>query len=217
MTDISGRAFSTDYEQHAPLIHKFARKGYGRLVQANVNIDYEDVYQEMCLTFTLALNKYDPARGISFSAYFGRAIWHQFNRFAEREIQEKLEICSASIDDMAHTVDSDNNSMDIYEAIASGKPSPEEVLIAKQDAVERNGMCRSAVSRIFIRELMHPSQRVLDAFAEQKERLTSAENRKAPKEIDLQLIAETYGISKKDAKAAKEQLNRIYGLKITMR
>lgn len=217
MTDISNRAFSTDFEQHQPLIHKFARKGYGRLIQANVNIDYQDVYQEMCLTFTLAAKKYDPARGISFSAYFGRAIWHQFNRFAEREIQEKLDICSSSVDDMAHSMGDDHNHMDIYEAIDSGDLSPEETLVAKQDALERNAMCKSTISKIFIRELMHPSQRVLDAFAEQEARLTTAANRKVPKEVDLQLIADTYGISKKDAKAAKDQLNQIYGLKITMR
>jgi len=216
MTDIPNRAFSMDFEQHQALIHKFARKGYGRLVQANVIIDYEDVYQEMCVTFTLALSKYDPSKGISFSAYFGRAIWHQFNRFAEREIQEKVDICSASIDDMASSGE-DDSKMDFYEVVDSGQPSPEEILSSRQEAMERNAKCRSTVSKIFIRELMNPSKKVLDALAQQEEEIKGIDGRRANKEVGLQLIADAYGISNKDAKAAKKQLNKIYGLKIMLR
>lgn len=80
----ANRAYSTDFAAHRDLICKLARKGWGRLQAAGVVIDYDDVFQEMSLIYCKAAERYDATKGFTFTAYLGQAIWHDFNKVAQR-------------------------------------------------------------------------------------------------------------------------------------
>lgn len=83
------RAYSTEYSAHRGLINQMAYKGYLRLQQAGVAIEYDDVVQEMSLIYCKAAERFDASKGFTFAAYLGQAIWHDFNKVAEKLIQDK--------------------------------------------------------------------------------------------------------------------------------
>lgn len=84
-----GRAYSTDFAEHQGLLSKMAYKGYLRLQQAGVATEYDEVFQEMSLIYCKAASHYDPSKGFTFSAYLGQAIWHDFNKYAEKLITDR--------------------------------------------------------------------------------------------------------------------------------
>lgn len=193
MTDISpkkGRAYSTAFEDHKQLIHQMARKGYLRLQGAHISIDYEDVFQEMCVTYAKAVNKYNPEYGVTFTAYLGRAIWNEFNSFAEREITHKIELCSVSIEGaLASSEDSD---IDLYEVLPSDEPTPEQILEAKQ----RNKLCKDKKTRAFVAEL-----------------IKTVADPNAPEDVSFTGVARKAGLMK-DRKKIKHDIYEIYGIKL---
>jgi hypothetical protein len=80
-----GRGFSTKYEDHTGLLYKFALMFHGRLQGAGITaMEFEDVRSELNVTYVKALKKYDPEKGITFTAYLGRACINDFNKVAER-------------------------------------------------------------------------------------------------------------------------------------
>lgn len=79
------RAFSTRFEDHKGLIYTLAMRCYARLLGARITaMEFEDVYSEMCVSYTKAARGFDPSRGIGFGAYLGRACYNDFNKIAEK-------------------------------------------------------------------------------------------------------------------------------------
>lgn len=187
-----GRAYSTAFEDHKPLIQKLARKGYLRLMGAHVSVDYEDVFQEMCVTYTKAATRYNPEVGVTFTAYLGRAIWNDFNQFAEREVNQKIHCSPFSIEGLsAH---SSEEGIDLYDVLPGNSPTPEQLLEAKQ----RNSMVRNKKAKRFCRELMETVTRPGDD--DEKPTFTS--------------IVKKAGLSQNDRKIVKAQIYEIYGIKL---
>lgn len=205
MTPHTSRAYSLDYEHHKGLLHQFARKGYGRMQQLNINIEYEDVYQELCATFVHATHMFNPDAGVSFTAYLGRSLWNQFNRFLESEQREKYEISPVSIDDFA--TDDEGDERDIYSTFqCEGTMSPEEALSFKQEVAQRNRSVKGSVAKMFIRQLINPSPEVREM-----------QRQKGAKDIGIGTIAEAHGINRYQATKAKDELNKVYGLNLRLR
>lgn len=121
------RGYSTQYEDHQGLIHKFARKGWGRLTSLGVSIDYEDVFQEMSVTYCRAASKFDPSRGFTFSAYLGQAIWHDFNKLAQRFENELSGLGFTRIEDMGV------EDSDFYDRLTGNVDSPEKHSMHRQE------------------------------------------------------------------------------------
>jgi RNA polymerase sigma factor (sigma-70 family) len=144
----NARAFSTEFASHEGLIHSFARKGYGRLQAARVSIDYEDVFQEMCVSFTKAKAKYDPQTGFSFSAYFGRAIWNDFNKFADRLITERVELGIINFEDMKSGDDTDGDITEVLMVEMESYELPESRLEGFQDFVSNFSKVMNSLSPV---------------------------------------------------------------------
>lgn len=77
------------FRKYEALLNGLARKCYGRLMAAGVVIYYEDVFQNMSMSFVQAHRTYKPEMGYSFSAYFGRACFNNFNKWAKKLIREQ--------------------------------------------------------------------------------------------------------------------------------
>lgn len=206
MTTVA-RAFNTDYNEHVGLIHNFARKGWGRMVQANVDMDYEDVFQEMSLTYTKALNTYDPERGVGFTAYMGRAIWNDFNRVAEKRIAEKVELGMTSIHALEN--DDDDNSW-VDNILKSDVRSPQEELERKQEIVHKLRSL-SQTAKFLVAQLVAPSPEVEAAFAAHQANLRSTGGN-APKNMSLGFIGRHYKIGQTRLTAAVQEIRDNYGV-----
>lgn len=151
------------FHKHERLIGKFARKGHSRLLGVGVVIEFEDVFQEMCVAFVKAADKFNPDLGFQFSTYLGRAVLMEFNKFADRLIAERMELGMHSVDEIERDDDGDP-----YEGIVNYEGvSMEDALIARVESRERIAAL-NASERAVIRDLIKPSSELKTAFAAYK-------------------------------------------------
>lgn len=205
-----GRAYSTNYNDHSGLLRKLALRGWGRLTAANVHMDLEEVYQEMCVAFCKAAEKYDAERGITFTAYLGRAVWNEFNKFANRAITEQVELNLTSFECMSAS--NDDEELDIFEAIDSGEWTPEQYLSAAQQFRE-NMKALGPTAKFIIGKLLNPDDELLAAL--EAKRVAAEEERAKGKvasgrrEVSIKLIAEHYNLKEESVRAARKSFASI--------
>lgn len=114
------RGYSLDIADHHGLITKLAQRGLWRLQRAGVVTDFEDVFQDMSVSYVKAKLGFDALMGFTFTAYLGRAIWQDFNRVAERLINDQIGLGLVRMEDMG------GDEIDAYELVASPASTPEE-------------------------------------------------------------------------------------------
>jgi DNA-directed RNA polymerase specialized sigma24 family protein len=201
MTKVS-RAFDTSFEAHKGLLHKMARKGYGRLIDLNVAVDYEDIFQEMSLAYVKAAQKYDVTKGITFSAYLGKTVWNEFNCFVEREQRQNF----VSVD----SFEVGDDDMDVYGAIASPCQTPEELIEMKQEAQYKNKRS-GKLTKYLVSQLLNPSTKLIEAFNREVENATD----RVPRDITLSFILKHQtAFDADEVRLAKRQIQTIYGITI---
>lgn len=121
------RAYSTEFSDHRDLICKMAQKGWGRLQSAGVVIDFDDVFQEMSISYLKAARCFNPEVGFTFTAYLGRAIWNEFNKFAERLIRDQCGLGLVRVQDIG------DDEQDTYEILSDDSAlSPEQLAINRE-------------------------------------------------------------------------------------
>jgi len=82
-------AFKVDWGEHQGLVHKLCYKVNNRVKAAKISgVEYEDLVQEAGIVYTKCASRFDPAQGITFTAYFGRAIINRLNQVLE--VQERI-------------------------------------------------------------------------------------------------------------------------------
>lgn len=214
MKAASSRAYSTKYEDHIGLIRKLALRGWGRLTEANVHVDFDDVVQDMTLTYVKAADKYNPDHGVTFSAYLGRAIWNQFNKFAEKEIRVQADLKLVRFEQLGDAVeDSDDGS--VYESIASDEWTPEQYVEAAQQFRE-NMKSLGPTAKFIVSKLLNPTNDLMEALelAKRNAELArkSGQYAKAPNDVTIAFIASHYGLDEKNVKKARKTLFSMYGL-----
>lgn len=79
-----------ELNQWRAFIHSTAFKAHRRLTAAGVGFELEDVEAMMIESFLKAQKTFDPEYGVGISAYAGRAMLNDFNRFAKKLIDERL-------------------------------------------------------------------------------------------------------------------------------
>ncbi|WP_374335301.1 sigma-70 family RNA polymerase sigma factor [Methyloversatilis sp.] len=193
---MTARCYSTEFADHEGLIHSFARKGFGRLQAARVSIDYDDVFQEMCLSFTKAREKYNPDAGFSFSAYFGRAIWNDFNKFAERLISERVDLGLINFEDMKGEDDDGGDITEYLMLDVQFHETPESRLEDSQEFIQRFGKIMrqlSPVTRKVVVQFVAPSEQMKAHFIARKSQYEWGEQmgvsqRRMPDHISLDFV-----------------------------
>lgn len=78
------------YADNTGLIHQVARKGYARMSAIGANLDYEDLFQELSITFIKSYEALDVERNGKFSTYFFMAARNRINALAEDFEMERL-------------------------------------------------------------------------------------------------------------------------------
>lgn len=198
-----GRAYSTDFKDHEKLLHKFTRGGFARLRSAGVDgFDYEDIYQEMCVSFVRATKTYNPEAGITFTAYMGRAVINNFNKQADRLIRENESVGHIKISDITPEYEDeeagemvDKFMMDMIDY----RSNPQEEVALSKEAGRLNIAKLSQPARKVIRDLIKPSDELLEhhraEYAQsQHAKEIDAPSRRIPQEIDLRYIVKYHGL-----------------------
>lgn len=201
----SERAFSTNFDDHTGLVHNFARKGWGRMLAAHVNVEYEDVFQEMSVTFTKAVRTFDPSKGVAFTSYMGRAIWNDFNRYAQKHIDERMQLGLVSMDNIEGE---DDNYF--AESLASDERTPEESLERKQDMLEKL-RALSPTAKFLAAQLISPPAALEEAFAAHQAEAVESGGRRVVG-MTLRFIGSFYQIDARRMSAAIKELKTRYGV-----
>lgn len=185
---VENRAYSTDFSAHKALICTMARKGWGRLQSAGVVMDYDDVFQEMSLIYCKAAAGYDPSKGFTFTAYLGRAIWMDFNKFAEKLINDQCGLGLVRIEAIG------DEEMDFYEMMPDPGQTPEEALITSRAFME-NMKLLPMTERIVVAKLVR--------------QVTHGDR---VKEQSLGDILRELNMDRKTATAVRDRIGRTFGV-----
>lgn len=209
----ANRAYSTDFNAHRDLICKLAQKGWGRLQQAGVVIDFDDVFQEMSVIYCKAAERYDPSKGFTFTAYLGQAIWHDFNKVAARLTNDQCGLGLLRIEDMG------DEEMDYYEMLPDTSLTPEESLINSR-AFTDNMRSLPLTERRVVGELLRQatprydeSGQVIDPEVE----FTSSTGKlvkKRKSELSLSEIMALLKLSRKQAAEARVRIGEAFGVSL---
>lgn len=213
-------SFSTKFEDHQGLIHKLTKKCWGRLKDVGLHDhEYEDVFQINCMTYVKAARKYEPERGITFSAYLGRAIYNQFNQHADNIIREKLSLNLQSYEDFKTDGDDDSfDFMSIYVSDGIVENNVEHAAILKQESKE-NIRKLSNLGKLVIRELISPSISLKKSFTGMKAHSEMAKKQgvkfiRPPQSINFRAIKLHYGLCHRDMVSLRKEFNLHLGVNV---
>lgn len=112
------------YRENVGLIHVVAKKGWGRLQRVGAQYPYEDIYQELSITFIKAFDGFNDNLGNKFSTYFVTSAQHHVNKIVKAYEIERMELKMRSVEEMASwSEDGEGSECDL---VASEDLTPEE-------------------------------------------------------------------------------------------
>lgn len=201
-----------NFGDYVKLINQCAFKGYTRLRQAGVNVDYEDVFQHMCETFCLANNKFDQDSGYKFSTYLVSAIWRQFNRWCESELNHTVH--STSIHDLSITQEMEDGQGDLYEVLPSNELGPEKATQLKLDGLKAYRALSIDAKRI-VRNLIIPNARTRNAWNIHQQQIEHGKtlgimSKGAPREMKMTFIMDLHGMNAKRRASVKREIGMAF-------
>lgn len=110
------------YAANIGLVHSVTRKGYARIQQISGSYCYEDLFQDLSITFINSYKGFDESKGNKFSTYFVRAAYNRINTLANEIFEERCKFGVRSFEEMSEDIDSG----DVYEILnVSGSVAPE--------------------------------------------------------------------------------------------
>jgi DNA-directed RNA polymerase specialized sigma24 family protein len=203
-----------EFKKHQGLLHTFTRKCFARLKSAGVVIEYDDVFQVMCESWLRAYPKYEPSHG-SFSAYFGRCCYNNFNKWAEKLIAEQMGL---GLIRMADLSSEDEESALLDDTIMKDEtPSFEDQCVAA-DAVREKIERLSKDARRVAAYLIAPPEglraqfdaEVAQALADKDDGLFS----RVPKDITFSMIGRFLKIPPRQVGKIKQELSATFGVSL---
>lgn len=187
------------FENYDRLIRMCAHKAHMRLKAAGCSTMFDDVYQEMCMTFVKAQRNFDPSKGNAFSTFLVRACWHNINRWAKGEFAH----VAASLD----SVVGDEDDREHHELIADGAPTIEDELMAREIRAKRLAKL-TPLARKFVDLLENPPPALVRELKALQARCELGRSRgiagaRAPSSISPAFVMDVMGLS-------RGQRNRVY-------
>ena len=207
------RKNSMDMKDHEGLLHKYARGGHARLTSAGVGIDYDDVLQEIRISFIKASRKFNPEIGVGFSSYMGRAVINNFNLYAERELSRHFGLGVISIEELSGS-DDDETSCDLWGRHDFASSDDIEETIAHRSEMKFRIGLLSRRARKVIRELVNPSHDILAHHQRQRQEMLEAKAKgepcgNVPDQLTIRYIARFHKFKYPEI---IEEINRTLGL-----
>ena len=186
--DLAGQVDATSYEHNKFLIVKIAKKCYARVVEFNLPMDFDDVLQEVRISWWQARESFDPQSGFRFSTYFVRSAYNNMNKVVNR-LMRRNPPGTITFDG-----DINNEGFSLDSVIESPDPRPDEVLEMISNAEEvLDGL--SDLARLAVEWIVTPPDFLLWEVGAKQEKAKIAENRdgkrrKPPVEVTLPMVVE---------------------------
>jgi hypothetical protein len=196
----ANRAYQTDYHLHCGLIRQLACKVAGRARGYGIEYEIEDAIQDANLVYVKAAHGYDPDRGITFTAYLGRAIFNELNAIVNKMIDMRRECVAVSIEDLGE------EDQDILETIVVDEDDAATHLMSRQEMYNKVASL-SPTARLFVRELNSPSPALKKKL---NDMIESAKARKEAGEAFVRIPTHaTFKIVAEHHQVPKEAMNRV--------
>lgn len=168
------------YQDNIGLIHLMARKCFGWTCGMNLPLTYDDVFQEMSITFLTCADKHDPETGFKFSAYFSRSAENNMNKLINRQfgrarpskvmdpdtgepvMENGKPVYHPMGDGLRFTSFEDmvSDDVSVEEIFAGPTMNPEEVLELAQEVALMRGQL-SSVANVMIDMLIDPPDELI--------------------------------------------------------
>lgn len=205
---------SVELKDYEKLLSKEAWKGVSRLYALNIySMEFEDVYQEMCISFASAAKLYQPAKGFAFTTYLVLILRRQFQRIVVKLVEERTHLTSVEEIQSRHD---DGDDFDLYASIASDEPLLEDAIAHKLDVVAKLEALKP-VTRMVLLSLIEPSEELKGEFNALQSHLRlgrelEVSNYKVPTEINLRFICEHNNIPAGKRRLIREELMASFGV-----
>lgn len=206
-----------EFDTYEKLIKKTAWKCFKRLDANGVVIDFEDVYQELVVTFCMAKDGFDASKGYKFSTYLVTSMYRQFNRFAEPLIQGRSLI--SSVEELeAFSAGDDGDAPSMYELVDSNEPTPEDIYASKKDRMATLRGLSNDTKRV-VRSLIDPSDLLLEAYEAKKAQVNHGielgiKTMQINEDITFGFILEQQPISRAAKLGVRTEIKSKFGIKI---
>lgn len=197
----SQRGYSTKFTDHQGLIAMLTKRFMGRLAGAGMSkfADFDEIFQIASLTYVKAAKGYDPALGITFAAYLGKAIANDFTKYQERLFRtgQAFTVCEADLDSYE-----DDESYSFMQNIASDDEDPAALTERRQQMIVNVRML-SHVAREYVRLILVPSPE-FEAFVQGQSKYAN--------KAGVTTIGRFLKHDRKTIGRVQEELRNVYGL-----
>lgn len=212
---------STSFEDSKSLLEYLAYKCSQRLYALGFHdTDKEDLYQDGCVIYSKAINSYNPDIGVPFNAYLRRAVLLEFNNDVQRrvEMRETLRVVDVVNEERQNAVDADFIEPDTSHPAFYGNIETVEDMAVRSDETRERIASLSPLAKVFVRELISPSEAVKRTLAAMQAQADFAktlnQNIHRPKEVNVKVIRKHYGVDRVQYGALKTEFLMKLGVTI---
>ena len=136
-------ANDASYESVSRMIYKIAIRCFSRVKAMGLGMTFDDVHQEMNLSYVLARETWDPERGIRFTTYLTTSCYRNFNSRIFKPERERRLLGMVNMVDMRATGgnrmdDDDQDMMEVYGECHTEVQEPMNLLQGMLDGAKGN-------------------------------------------------------------------------------
>lgn len=211
------KRFANDasYQSVERMLQKLAFNCHKRVTAMGLmEISYEDVMQEMNLTYLMAKERWQPERGIYFSTYLTTACYRNFGAWIRKRELERRNLGMVNFSSMQKFTDDGDavnfeelasNSGNLFgEKYAPSELNPEESLQATQELAKHRENVMSVIPYL-----------TDAARAVVMEILTSEKHRAAGEPlVKISQVLKEFGSNKNEAMRVRKELSIVFGAKL---
>lgn len=118
----ANKSFANDgsFDSVDRLLWKLATRCFARAQAMGLGMTFDDVRQEMNVSYLLAKNTWSPERGVLFSTYMTTCCYRNFNELMRRAGMERKHLGMVNMTDMKPRSDQGDDDYDVMEYMDTG-------------------------------------------------------------------------------------------------
>lgn len=210
------KRFANDgsFESVELLLRKLALKCHKRLASMGLlDIQLEDVFQEMSMTYLMAKERWSPDRGVYFSTYLTTACYRNFETWIRKRMTERRHLGMVNFSSMSK-VNDDGHVINMEELASAGnifgekytmdETTPEGALMASQElAIHRENV------QACIPHMTENAKKVMTEI------LMSEKTREAGQPlVKISDILRSVGANRNESARVRKELSIVFGVKL---
>lgn len=153
------------YESVEKLLYKLAIKCHARVAGLGLSMDFDDVMQEMNMSYVRAQAAWKPDGGSRFSTYCTTACLNNFNQRVERAQAERVNLGMISYDEAMGGVEEDTDPTEFMIQNGDSVDSHEDSIVRKEEMMARLNSLSHGSRRLIMALLMDERQAGVDKAA----------------------------------------------------